>query len=224
MAHRKSRLKIKHEGLAINADVRTAKLEVEAVTDRPDVVRRDASTGQLVVRQVYDKESGDPLPEGYGYRWINEDGDVVPSEAVELYRIDEDQERRFSKHEPTIGGERTIEPTTWIGLETIGEYLIERTYEIWGEEGSDVVQLYELAEHIRDTEQAPVIEVVFQPSMYKDWGIVTPDFYEREFSIIMRITSERIRPDHPMPGPDAIEWDDADIERPEPIEQESPFD
>lgn len=80
MAFRKSWLKLKHQDLAVNVDVRTAKLEPEHVVERPEVIRRDERTGSLVIRQLYDKASGDPLEDGYGYRWVNEDGEEVPDE------------------------------------------------------------------------------------------------------------------------------------------------
>lgn len=68
MAHRKSRLKLDHQGLVINADVRTAKLSPEGLVEQPESIRRDAKTGSLVVRQISDKASGAVLEEGYGYR------------------------------------------------------------------------------------------------------------------------------------------------------------
>lgn len=225
MAHRKSKLKLTHQDLAVNAEVRTKKLAPEDLEDQPEIIRRDARTGQLVVRQVYDKASGDPLEEGYGYRWVNEEGDEVPKEDIEEYVIEDDEEKKVEKREPTLGKDRTVEAITWIPVAELDEYLIEKTYELWGEDDADVAQLYELAEHIREFDQAPVIPMVLQPSYYQDWGIITPAFYEDSFAMILRVTSQKIEPDERMPKLDAeaVREQAAEAEG-EVLEQESPFD
>lgn len=225
MPHRKSRLKLKHQDLAINADVRTAKLDPEAIENRPEVIRRDAKTGSLVIRQLYNKSTGKPLSGGYGYRWVNEDGDEVPKEDIELFVVEDDAEEPFSMQEPTLGSDRTVTPETWVPVPTVDQYLVESVYELWGEEPIDVAQLYELAEHIRDTDEAPVIPFLMQRAMYRNWGIITPFFFEDTFALVIRVTDRKIDPEHAMPilTPEEIaEAEDAAEEAP-PLEQESPF-
>lgn len=224
MAHRKSRLKLKHQDLAINADIRTAKLSPEALVDHPEVVRRDSS-GSLVIRQLYDKATDEPLEAGYGYRWVNEDGEVVPKEDIDLFAVEDDEERPFSMHEPTLGGGRSLTAETWIPVATIDEYLVENIYELWGEEQIDVVQLYELAEHIRDFDEAPVVPFVMQPAKYKSWGIITPFFDEDSFALIIRVTDHKIESEHPMPVLSEAEIEEAEEAAAEAptLEQESPF-
>lgn len=226
MAHRKTRLKLNHQDLAINADVRTAKLSPENLVDHPDIIRRDERSGSLVVRQIYDKHSGDPLEEGYGYRWVNEDGEEVPKEDIQLFAVEDEEEQPFSKHEPTLGGERTLSAETWIPVAMIDEYLIEKIYELWGEEEEDISQLYELAEHIRDFDEAPVVPFVMQPSMYKSWAIITPFFFEDSFSLILRVTDQKIEPEHQMPlltEEDLAEIEAKQDEEAPTLEQDSPF-
>lgn len=221
---RKSTLKLEHQGLAINADIRTAKLSAESVEDRPEVITRDRKTGNLVISQVYDKATDEPLEEGYGYRYVDEEGNEVPKEDLEYFVVEGDQEKRVKKREPTLGRDRTVTPITWIPIDQINHYLIDRTYEIWGEEDLDVAQLHRLAKHITEFEEAPVIPVVLQPTFYKDWGIITPEFYEDEFSIIMRITSEKIETVHRMPQLTEEEVRARqEAEEAETIEQETPF-
>lgn len=229
MAHRKTRLKLEHQDLAVTADVRTAKLSPEDLVDHPDVVRRDEKSGSLVVRQTYDKESGEPLEEGYGYRWVNEEGEEVPEEDVQLYVVEDDEEQPFTKHEPTLGSDRTLSAETWIPVATIDEHLVEKTYEIWGDEEGDVAQLHELAEHIRDFDEAPVVPFVLQPSIYRSWGIITPFFFDDSFSLIIRVTNQKIEPEHRMPmlsTEDVAEaesgTEEAEQEAPT-LEQDSPF-
>lgn len=225
MAYRKSQLKLKHQDLSINVDIRTKKLSPEALDSRPDIVRRDAKSGRLVIRQIYDKSSGEPLKEGYGYRWIDEEGEEVPSEDLELFVVDGDEERAFSKHEPTLGGERTVTAETWIPVAAIDEYLSDRVYEFWGEDPIDEAQLWELAEHIRDFDEAPVIPFVMQPAILKQWAIITPVFYEDSFAMLMRVTAEKIEPEHRMRmrSPEEVDQAAADAEDAPTLEQESPF-
>lgn len=221
---RKSTLKLEHQGLAINADIRTAKLSAEAVEERPEVITRDRKTGNLVVTQVYNKATDEPLEEGYGYRYVDEEGNEVPKEDLEYYVVEDDQEKRVKKRDPTLGRGRTVTPITWIPVEKINHYLIDRTYEVWGEEDIDIAQLHRLAQHITEFGEAPVIPVVLQPTFYKDWGIITPEFYDDEFSMIMRITTEKIEPEHRMPQlteEDVKAQQEAD--EAETIEQETPF-
>lgn len=227
MAYRKTRLKLKHQDLAINADIRTGKLSPEDLEDQPEIIRRDEQSGSLVIRQLYDKESGEPLEEGYGYRWINEEGEEVPSEDIQLFVVAGDEEQRFSKHEPTLGGERTLTAETWIPVGTIDGYLIDKVYELWGEDDEDVGQLYELAEHIRDFDEAPVVPFVLQPAHYRSWGIITPFFFEDSFSLIIRVTEQKIEPEHTMPILTDEELEsipEAPEEQAAPtLEQDSPF-
>lgn len=226
MSARKSQLKLSHQDLAVNADIRTKKLHPEPIDERPEIIRRDATSGSLVVRQLYDKATDDPLEEGYGYRWVTEEGEEVTAEDIEEYVIEDDEEKRVSKHDPTLGKERTLTAMTWIPVAEIDEYLIDKTYEIWGEDDTDIAQLYELAEHIRDFDQAPVVPVVFQPSYYRNWGIITPALFDDEFSLILRITTQKIEPEERMPTIDSDEVEDIqreDLEEGETLEQESPF-
>jgi hypothetical protein len=224
MAYRKTRLTLSHQGLAINADIRTKKLDPEQLEAQPDIIRRDQQTGQLVIRQIYDKATEEPLEEGYGFRYVNEDGDEVPKEDVEEFVIEDGEERAFSKHEPTLGGDRTVEAITWIPVAEIDEYLVDRVYELWGEDDTDVVQLHELAVHIRDFEEAPVIPVVLKSANYKDWGIITPIFFEETFSLIIRVTSQKIEPDHRMEYLDESALEERETEGEAPtLEQQSPF-
>lgn len=228
MPDRKSRLKLSHQDLAVNADVRTAKLDPEDIGDRPEIVRRDQQSGSLVVRQTYDKASGDPLEEGYGYRWITEDGEEVPTEDIQLYAVSDDEEQPFSKHEPTVGSDRVITADTWIPVAKVDEYLVESIYEVYAEDDIDIAQLYEVAEHIRDFDEAPVVPFVMGSSMYRQWGIITPFFFDGDFSLIVRVTTQKIEPEHRMPILSETELDDAreqaETEEAPTLEQDSPFD
>lgn len=200
---RKNRLKLRHDGLVINATIYSEKMTPEAVDSRPEIVVRDEE-GRRVEREQYDKATDEPLAEGYGHRWVTEDGEVVDSEALRRYQVLGGEEEEIDRHEPTLGRERTLQALDWIPIAELGEFLVERTYEVWAEDDPDVAQLYELAEHVRGTGMAPVVPVVLRRSVFRSWGIVTPYFYEDSFSLVMRVTDSRVSPEHEMPvRPDA---------------------
>lgn len=63
--------------------------------------------------------------------------------------------------------------------------------------------------------------------MYRNWGIVTPFFFEDAFSVVVRVTDRKIGPRHEMsiPSPEAVAEAEADAEAADAptLEQESPF-
>ena len=218
MAHRKSRLELENQGVAIDAMVRTAKLDPEDVVEQPEIILRDPESGERVKRVAYDKESGESLTEGFGYRYVTEEDErVVSHDELAYYRIRDGREQRFDRFEPTLGAERTISPITWIPVHTIDRYLIERTYEMWGEDDADAEELYRLAKLIRDYGEAPVVEVVLRESTRMSWGIITPQFFADSFAMILRITRHRIEPQHQMPLFD-------ETKEPHRLDPQSPFD
>jgi len=194
MAPRKRRLELHHKDLAVSADVRTATLSPEDVGERPDTVRRDDQSGTRVLREIDDEASGDPLVEGFGYQWVNEHGEPVPEADVRLSALEDGTEKPFSKHELTVGDEGVFTAEAWIPVASIDEYLIAGVSEVWGETEGDEARLFDLAEHIRDFDEAPVVPFLLQPSVYKTWGIVTPFFDEETFSLIARLTDRKIEP------------------------------
>lgn len=199
MAARKTRLRIDREDLKINALVRTKKIPERDIDDDPEIVRIDAETGQEVNKVVYDKASGEQLEEGYGYRYVNEDGQEVPKGDIEYYQIlDEDHREKVEKFEATLGSERTVEPDKWINESEVDEFLVSKVYEMWGEEDEDTEQLYELMNYADETGKVPVIPVVFRKSFHKKWGMLTPYHDGDEFGILMQITTKKLTPEHEM--------------------------
>lgn len=222
MSHRKSQLKLSHQDLAVNADVRTKKLQPETIEAKPEIVRRDASSGSLVVRRPYDRATGEPLEEGYGHRWVDEDGEEIPGGDIEEYVLRGDEEKQVARHEPTLGEGRSLQAIRWIPVAEVDEYHVEATHEIWGEDDVDVAQLYALAEHIRDFDQAPVVPVVFQPAYHRNWGIITPAFFDGTFSLILRVTNQKIEPEQRMPTLDGADPEDLELDADDLDAGESP--
>jgi hypothetical protein len=229
MAARKGNLRMNQGDLQMNANVRFKKLKSEHLS-KPEIIRRDKKTGEEVTRKTYDKASGEMLEEGYGYKWMTkESGEEVPKERIQYFQVmDDGEEKQIQKRESTIGADKPVSPVKWISADEIQEYLVERVYEIWGENHDDELQLAEFANWYRDHGQAPVIPVVFRKKLYQDWGIITPYFDDNgDFSIIMRITKKKIQPQHEMDvmTHDEIQDELGDVhdEEVETVEQDAPF-
>jgi hypothetical protein len=233
MATRKGIIKISRDDLAVLAEFETERLEATPIENPPDIARWDTGTDQPVVRQRYVKEDhdeidGEPaLPEGtVGYRWVNEDGDVVPTDRLTyVQRKPDGSVEEVSKRETTVLKDEPLPVEKWIPVDDIGSFLIDSTYEVWGREAEDEAELQELAEYIDDTGEAPMFEWLLQPAFLKTWGILVPEFDEdrSEFSLIVKVTQKTIEPDHPMPVLEEAEVSEL-LEEPEEhfVEQEAP--
>ena len=217
MADKKNVLRIKQDGLNINANIRTSKLDAEKEAS-PEFVRRDAKTGQKVSRQYYDKGTGDDLNDGFGYYHVNEDGEEVPKEDIEYYQIfDDDHEEKVEPFEATMGAERTLKPTKWIPEQEADEFLISKMYEVYGEEDEDDAQLWDLAQYIDETGQAPVVNVVFRKGMKRYFGILTPYHDGDKFGMLLQLTVKKVNPTHEMETLtlDEVEEEQEDLNEPE---------
>lgn len=196
---RRSRLRIQRGNLQIHPEVRTEKLTAERIQERPEIHRR-GPRGEPVERVAYDKETGEVLEEGYGFRWVTEEGREVPRDEVMHVEIVDGEAREVEPYTPTMGRSRTVEPVLWVDLDDVDTYLTRETYEMWGETQEDEEQLYELAYYIEAYDEAPVVPFVLRESLYESWAIITPVFHKEDetFSLVLRVTQERIRPRHHM--------------------------
>lgn len=209
MATRKGIIQLAHEDLAVTARFETERLEPDEIEDAPDIARWDPETDQPVIRQRYvkpehDEIEGEPaLPSGtVGYRYVNEDGDEVPSERlVHVMRTEDGDVERVDKRPSTVKKDEVLPVEKWIPREDVGNFLVESTYELWGREAADEAALQELAEWIDEAGEVPMFVWLLQPEFYKTWGILVPEFNEDRsaFSLLVRVTRKTLEPTHEMP-------------------------
>lgn len=209
MATRNGILKLSREELAVVAAFETERLEAQNIENPPDIARWDAETDQPVVRQRYVKEAhddiqGEPaLPKGtVGYRWVNEDGDVVPTERLTYVQRKPDGEvEEVSKRPTTVKKGEPVPVEQWVPREAVGSFLVDSTYELWGQAAEDEADLQQLARYIEDEGETPMLVWLLQPAFLKSWGILDPQFDEDEerFSIVVKVTQKEIEPEHTMP-------------------------
>lgn len=194
----------------MNADVRTRKLRPEGIVERPEPGRRGSSKGSGVIHESPESVA-DATPEGgYGSRWNDERDDEAASEDVDERVEEEASDRADGDRESAIGGGRTLEAVRWVPVAEVDEYLIDEIYEIWAEEGADVAQLFELAKHVRDHDEAPVVPVDLRAATRRAWGIITPTFFDGTFSLILRTTGRKVEPRARMPTGDVESIEDSD--------------
>lgn len=209
MATRKGIIQLTKEGLAVTARFETERLEAHDIEDGPDVTRWDTETDQPVIRQRYVKEAHDelddepPLPKGtVGYRYVNENGDEVPKERLTFVQLTPDGEaKEVEKRPSTVLTDEVVPVEKWVSRGAVEQFLTDSTYEVWGQEAEDEAELQELAEYIEDAGEAPMFVWMLQPSFYRTWGILVPQFDDEaeEFSLFVKTTRKRLEPDHEMP-------------------------
>lgn len=209
MAPRQGILKLSRDDLAVVAYFETERLEPQTIEDQPEIARWDPVSDQPVVRQRYVKAAhedidGEPaLPEGTtGYRWVNEDGDEVPSERLTyVQRTSDGSVEEVSKRPSTVLKDEPLPVEQWVDLDRVGSFLPKATYEIWGREAADEADLQNLAEYIDREGKTPMVVWMLQPAFLKSWGLIVPRFDEESerFSLIVQVTRKTIEPDHTMP-------------------------
>jgi len=209
MATRYGVLELSREDLEIEAAFETERLDAQDIEEAPEIARWDPETDGPVVRQRYVKPTheeidGEPaLPEGtVGYRWVTEDGEVVPSERLTyVQRTPDGDVERVDKRPTTVTKDESLPVERWVPLDEVGSYLVESTYELWGREAADEADLQRLAEYVEQEGETPMVVWMLQPAFLKTWGLLVPEFDEEEdrFSIVVRLTQQRIEPEHSMP-------------------------
>lgn len=233
MATRKGIIKLAREDIAILANFETERLEATNIEAPPDIARWDPETEQPVVRQRYVKPEHEEiddepaLPEGtVGYRWVNEDGDVVPTERLTyVQRTPDGDVRTVDKRPTTVLTDEALPVEKWVPLEDVDTFLVDATYEIWGREPEDEAELQKLAEYVESAGETPMFVWLLQPAFLKSWGLLVPEFDDDRdrFSLVVKVTQKKIEPEHTMPVLEAEEVEEILAAAEEHfVEQEAP--
>lgn len=208
MATRKGIIQVAHEDLAVTAHFETERMEAHEIDEAPEVVRWDREADQPVIRQRYAKETHDDLedesalPSGtVGYRYVNEDGEPVPKERqVFVQRTPEGEVQQVEKRASTVLKGEVVPVEQWVDLDRVDSFLVESTYELWGQDAADEAALQELAEWVDEHGETPMVVWMLQPDFYKTWGILVPWFDDdREaFTILVKTVRKTVEPEHEM--------------------------
>lgn len=209
MATRKGIFELSREDIIVRAHFETERLEPREIENWPEITRWDAEVGRPVVRERHVKEGHEELegetalPKGsVGYRYVTEDGDEVPKERVTFAQVHPDGAIEEVKKRPsTVRKDEVVPVEKWVDRDTVEQFLIDDIYEVWGQDAEDEAELQELAEYIEESGEAPMFVWMLQPTLYKTWGIMVPQFDEaaEEFSLFVKTTRKRIEPEHEMP-------------------------
>ncbi len=233
MATRKGIIELARGDLIVRAHFETERLEPREIEDWPEIARWDAEADRPVVRERHVKEGHEELegetalPSGtVGFRYVTEDGEEVPKDRVTFVQVKPDGEVAAVKKRPsTVLKDQVVPVEKWVAREDVEQFLTDETYEVWGQEAEDEAELQELAEYIEESGEAPMFVWMLQPTLYKTWGIMVPQFDEdaEEFSLFVKTTRKRIEPEHEMPLMEQAEVEDlvTDSES-QYVEQEAP--
>ena len=141
----KAVLRAEAEDLALQTEIRYAKMDSRDVDIALKVIARSRSTGKQV-RYGY---IGD-----YHKGYVTEDGEEVPASDVQYYQILGDEEIPVEKFKRT----KTIDILKYIPMSKLDQYLIESQYEVWSD---DVPALWKLAEWLQRNDRAAVARYSF---------------------------------------------------------------
>jgi len=179
----KAVLRSEAEDLAIQTEIRYAKMDSRDVDIALKVIARSKSTGKLV-RYGYIGE--------YHKGYITEDGEEVPPSDVQYYQVIGDEEIPVEKFKRT----KILDVIKYIPLSKLDRYLIENQYEVWSE---DVPALWKLAQWLRKNDKVAVARYSFGNSFKEYYALIYPHIEDGKFVLIMALTRMNLEFKHLMP-------------------------
>lgn len=179
----KATLRAEADDLALQTEVRYAKMDSKDVDIALKIVAKSRSTGKTV-RYGYIGE--------YHKGYITEDGEEVPASDVEFYQVLGDEEIPVEKFKRT----KTIDVIKYIPMEKLDHYLIESQYEVWSE---DIPALWKLSEWLRKNDKAAVARYSFGNSFKEYYALLYPHIEDGKFVLVMALTRTNLTFKHLMP-------------------------
>ena len=179
----KAKLRAEAEGLAIEAEVRYARIDSRVVDDALQVEARSKSLGVKVERKLLGE---------YHYGYVTEDGREVPKEDVYYVQILGDKEIPVQKFKRT----KEINILKYIDRARLDGFLIESLYEMWSE---NIPALWKLAEWLNKTDKVAVAKYTFGNSFKDYYALIYPIIRDGEFVLVMALTRMNLEYKHLMP-------------------------
>jgi len=179
----KAKLRAEAEGLAIETEVRYARIDSRVVDDALQVEARSKSLGVKVERKLL----GD-----YHYGYVTDSGEEVPKEDVYYVQILGDQEIPVQKFKRT----KEINILKYIERSKLDNFLIENLYEMWTE---NIPALWKLAEWLNKTDKVAVAKYTFGNSFKDYFALIYPVIRDGQFVLVMALTRMNLEYKHLMP-------------------------
>jgi len=180
----KAVLRAETEDLALETEVRYAKMDSKDVDIALKVIAKSRSTGK-VVRYGF---IGD-----YHKGYITEDGEEIPANDVEWYQVLPDgEEAPVQKFERT----KAFEILKYIPSNKLDQYFVESKYEIWSE---NIPALWKLAEWLNKHDMVAVARHSFGNTFVEYYALIYPVIQDGNFVLVMALTRMNIEYKHVMP-------------------------
>lgn len=195
----------------VNANIKIDKLDPAEIMGYPNIVMKDKE-GNEVKWVSIDKATGKIIGEGIeeGSRiqklLMNSKGDTIPYHEVVYYqKLDNGKEVEIQPYEATFGKNRKVDIDKVIPAEDVENYLIESTYQVYGQKVDDDEPLYAIAKDLYDSGKVGIVPVVLRQGFKKYWGLIRPTLHKDKFSVVMELTRAKIQPrELDIPKPSAV--------------------
>jgi len=191
----KAKLRAEAEGLAIETEVRYAKIDSRVVDDALQVEARSRSLGVKVERKLLGE---------YHYGYVTEEGEEVPKGDVYYVQILGDKEVPVEKFKRT----KEINVIKYIERAKLDNFLVEilslasmtivpqSLYEMWTE---NIPALWKLSEWLNKTDKVAVAKYTFGNSWKDYFALIYPVIREGKFVLVMALTRMNLEYKHMMP-------------------------
>jgi len=195
-------LEYKNENISITIPIKVCKMQPQEIY--PEIIMRD-NQGLLVKRCQVDKETNIPL-QPYGYRYRNENGDMVEKHDIKYFKVENDTETEIPPFPATLGKSRRLLTVAKIPKEHLKEYLFGEGYAILPKNREDTQSLYGIAKDMQEKEICIVVEIVHREGFKRYWGIINSDVKDDMFSMELLTTTKKIQAqDIPIPKTITVE-------------------
>jgi len=167
----KAKLLFEADDLNVEVEVRYAKISSAEIDESLQIVAKSRSLGKIVqYKSLVESRKA----------WVTEDGEEVPSSDVQYFQKVGDDLIEVPPFDRTT----VFEPERFIPSTRLDEYLIEKEYEVWGDNSSTLLRV---AEWLRDNDKIAVFRISF--GGFKEYyALLYPVFQDENFVLVMALT------------------------------------
>lgn len=168
----KAKLIFEADGVNVETDVRYAKMDSREIDEALKIVAKCRTSGKVVEY----KSVGE-----YRKAWLTAEGEEIPRSDVEFYQEIGDELVSVEPFERT----KTIIIEKLIALSKLDEFLIEKEYEVWGD---NISALHKVAEWLSKNDKLAIAKFSFGRGFKEYYALIYPVIRDSEFVLVMALT------------------------------------
>jgi len=152
---------------------------------------------KMVIRHYHQNISGGEVfnkPSPYHWGWYKGDGTEVQANEVVHYQVFPGTDKEHVQVQP-FTRTKVLEIKKLLPATALSEFLIESQYEVWAEDGS---QLIGFAEYLSKKDSMAVTKFSFGRGFKESYALLYPLFQNGKFLLVMALTRMKISYQHWM--------------------------